>query len=84
MASFAKNLATAPSWNNIIPDPVNLRNDYRMEMAAARSPPEFEPQQGYSSVYAQIQIDGRIGIQQFMASGAVLPNKAGYTRTLDR
>jgi hypothetical protein len=26
--TFAKNLATASSWNNIIPDPVNLRNDY--------------------------------------------------------
>ena len=26
--TFAKNLATASSWNNIIVDPVNLRNDY--------------------------------------------------------
>ena len=26
--TFAKNLATASSWNNVIPDPVNLRNDY--------------------------------------------------------
>jgi len=26
--TFAKNLATASSYNNIIPDPVNLRNDY--------------------------------------------------------
>jgi len=26
--TFAKNLATASSWNNIIADPVNLRNDY--------------------------------------------------------
>lgn len=26
--TFAKNLATASSWNNLIPDPVNLRNDY--------------------------------------------------------
>jgi hypothetical protein len=26
--TFAKNLATASSWNNIISDPVNLRNDY--------------------------------------------------------
>jgi len=26
--TFAKNLATAASWNNNIPDPVNLRNDY--------------------------------------------------------
>ena len=26
--TFAKNLATASSWNNNIVDPVNLRNDY--------------------------------------------------------
>jgi hypothetical protein len=26
--TFAKNLATASSYNNVIPDPVNLRNDY--------------------------------------------------------
>lgn len=26
--TFAKNLATASSWNNIVADPVNLRNDY--------------------------------------------------------
>jgi hypothetical protein len=26
--TFAKNLATASSWNNIIADPANLRNDY--------------------------------------------------------
>jgi hypothetical protein len=26
--TFAKNLATASSWNNVIADPVNLRNDY--------------------------------------------------------
>jgi hypothetical protein len=26
--TFAKNLATASSWNNVIVDPVNLRNDY--------------------------------------------------------
>jgi hypothetical protein len=26
--TFSKNLATASSWNNILPDPFNLRNDY--------------------------------------------------------
>lgn len=26
--TYSKDLATASSWNNVIPDPVNLRNDY--------------------------------------------------------
>jgi hypothetical protein len=26
--TFSKNLATASSWNNVLPDPFNLRNDY--------------------------------------------------------
>jgi hypothetical protein len=64
--TFAKNLATASSWNNIIADPVNLRNDY--------NPVPFDRTQVFNIHYLidqsqRFKYKGGVGILREAANG---------------
>ena len=82
--TFAKNLATASSWNNNIVDPLNLRNDYNPVPYARTHTVNVHyminpvhPYKGHSRILSEVANNWQVtGISQWM-SGLPLASQQG-------